>query len=273
MPEARGRHSRPPSRPDAAEVAMDAVDAYPYVDIGDQLASPLGALEGHWDPAEELAHLLKEAIETDASAAPSSPVFGESPVTEDPDAPLAGLAQITAELPPLRSAPSRRRRAPSRRHLASGLQTASFFLAALAAVVVSMVCVFGGMVAYDPLRHLAKYRTSGGAVRWWPLLVYGPWTVASLSILRAALHRRRAVHSWTVVLLFSAVSILLCVSQAPRTLVDVAAASLPSFAALACFQQLVRQITLTRPPRQAAPRHRSAAPSAQSSGSPSRTVT
>ncbi|MET9520592.1 hypothetical protein [Streptomyces sp. NPDC002994] len=49
---------------------------------------------------------------------------------------------------------------------------------------------------------------------------------------------------------------LLCVAQAPRTPVDAAAAALPSLAALACFQQLVRQITLTRPPRQANPRHR-----------------
>jgi hypothetical protein len=35
-----------------------------------------------------------------------------------------------------------------------------------------------------------------------------------------------------------------------------AAAALPSFASLACFQQLVRQITLTRPPRRPLRRHR-----------------
>ncbi|WP_342342212.1 DUF2637 domain-containing protein [Streptomyces agglomeratus] len=207
-----------------------------------------------WDPAEELAHLLQEAIAADPGDAPTLPGADEPPVVGADGAPLTGLTRITAELPAVRPSPSRRRRALSRRRTAGALQTASFFLAALAAVVVSMVCVFGGMVTYDPLRHLAKYRTTGDAVRWWPLLVYGPWMVASLSILRAALHQRRAAHSWAVVLLFSTVSILLCVSQAPRTVVDVSAAALPSLAALACFQQLVRQITLTRPPRPPSPR-------------------
>ncbi|MGW7055994.1 DUF2637 domain-containing protein [Streptomyces sp. NPDC054887] len=228
-----------------------------------------------WDPAEELAHLLQEALKADADTA-APPVGPDGPdleadvaATEDTGTPLEGLTRITAELPVVRTAP-RRRRAPSRKRPAGVLQTMSFFLAALAAVIVSMVCVFGGMVTYDPLRHLASYRTAESAVSWWPLLVYGPWMVASLSILRAALHQRRAVHSWSVVLLFSTVSVLLCVSQVPRTVVDVAAAALPSFAALACFQQLVRQITLTRPPRQAAPRHRSPTSAPQRSAGQSR---
>ncbi|OEJ29862.1 hypothetical protein AS594_32265 [Streptomyces agglomeratus] len=236
-----------------------------------QPSDPLDSLDVAWDPAEELAHLLQEAIAADPGDAPTLPGADEPPVVGADDAPLTGLTRITAELPAVRPSPSRRRRALSRRRTAGALQTASFFLAALAAVVVSMVCVFGGMVTYDPLRHLAKYRTTDNAVRWWPLLVYGPWMVASLSILRAALHQRRAAHSWAVVLLFSTVSILLCVSQAPRTVVDVSAAALPSLAALACFQQLVRQITLTRPPRQAAPRHRGPATSAQRSAGSGRT--
>ncbi|MET9800180.1 DUF2637 domain-containing protein [Streptomyces sp. NPDC006368] len=136
------------------------------------------------------------------------------------------------------------------------LQTVSVCTAALAAVIVSMVSVYGGMVTYAPLRHAAGPRTSDEVVRWWPLLVYGPWMVASLSVLRAAFHQRRAVHSWSVILLFSTIAMTLCVAQAPRTFSDAAAAALPAVAALACFQQLVRQITLTRPPRQAAPRHR-----------------
>lgn len=52
-------------------------------------------------------------------------------------------------------------------------------------------------------------RPSPGVLAWWPLLVYGPWLVASLSVLRAALHRRRAVHSWAVVLLFSHIAMVL----------------------------------------------------------------
>ncbi|MEU9982326.1 DUF2637 domain-containing protein [Streptomyces sp. NPDC050856] len=212
---------------------------------------PLDPLDVTWDPAEELAHLLAETFPP-----------AESTDTPPVDDSLAGLAQITAELPPVRSAGPGHRRAPARKPVLNLLQTTSFLIAAVAAVIVSMVSVFGGMVTYDPLRHIAEPRTPYDAARWWPLLVYGPWMVASLSILRAALHQRRAVHSWAVVLLFSTVAMLLCVAEAPRTFTDAAAAALPSLAALACFQQLVRQITLTRPPRQSNPRHRNPAPPA-----------
>ncbi|OEJ21396.1 hypothetical protein BGM19_38725 [Streptomyces agglomeratus] len=231
-------------------------------------------LDVHWDPAEELADLLHEAIETEATASRLPVDVAESPATEGVGTAMGGLAEITAELAPLRPSPSRRRRAPRKRRRAMrALRTTSFFLAALAAVMVSMVCVFGGMVAYDPLRHLVRHRTSAGVVGWWPLLVYGPWMVASLSILRAALHRRRAAHSWAVVLLFSTVSMLLCVAQAPHTPVDAATAALPSLAALVCFQQLVRQITLTRPPRQANPRHRDRTSPARRPADRTRTAT
>jgi hypothetical protein len=142
------------------------------------------------------------------------------------------------------------------RHALPLLRTASFLIAALAAVLVAMVSVFGGIVAYDPLLSVATASAPTADHRWWPLLVYGPWTVASLSVLRAALHQRRAVHSWSVALFFSVIAVGLCVVQAPRTPTAWCTAGLPPIAALTCFQQLVRQITLTRPPRQAAPRHR-----------------
>ncbi|WP_245235237.1 DUF2637 domain-containing protein [Streptomyces violaceorubidus] len=116
--------------------------------------------------------------------------------------------------------------------------------------------MFSGMAAYEPLRLTASASASGGVMSWWPLLVYGPWLVASLAVLRAALHQRRAVHSWAVVVLFSALAMLLCVLQAPRTLADTSSAALPGLASLICFQQVVRQITLSRPPRRAVPRHR-----------------
>ncbi|CAM5737039.1 hypothetical protein SALBM311S_04116 [Streptomyces alboniger] len=77
------------------------------------------------------------------------------------------------------------------------------------------------------------------------------WIVASTP---AALHQRRALHSWFVVLLFSSVAMALCVTQAERTFTI--AAALPALASLACFQQLVRQITLTLPPPDSTSRHR-----------------
>ncbi|GGX09541.1 DUF2637 domain-containing protein [Streptomyces chryseus] len=279
MHDGRGRHSRvgPPDGPGSTAAWSKPADGYPQAGFWNEQPAPLdplGPLDMPWDPAEELAHLLQEAIQSDHDPSGHAPSADpDAPPVADADAPLEGLTRITAELPAVRSVPRRRRRALSRKRTAGALRTISFFLAALAAVIVSMVCVFGGMVTYDPLRHLARYRTAKDAVTWWPVLVYGPWMVASLSILRAALHQRRAVHSWTVVLLFSTVSILLCVSQAPRTVVDVAAAALPSLAALACFQQLVRQITLTRPPRQAAPRHRSPTSAPQRSAGQNRPPT
>lgn len=140
--------------------------------------------------------------------------------------------------------------------MATLVQTGSLFTAVLVAIIATLVSVLSGMAICDALRHSAGLHTAREVVSWWPLLIYGPWTVASLSILRSALHQRRAVHSWAIVLLFSTLATLLCVAQAPRTLAAEMSSALPAVAALACFQQLVRQITLTRPPRQAAPRHR-----------------
>ncbi|MEU5092129.1 DUF2637 domain-containing protein [Streptomyces sp. NPDC021356] len=245
---------------------------------------PLVPPDSAWDPAEELAFMLQDAMErqspqnpveaefpapSTSPADPAAPVAMGSmenagnaaepheakPSRGTPNTPLENLQEITAELPPLRAGSRGHRRVRERRR-PSGVRTASHVIGALAAVTASTVSFFGGMVAYDPLRLVAVARMQDGLASWWPLLVYGPWLVASLSVLRAALHRRRAVHSWCVVLLFSSIAMLLCVVQAPKTIVDMAAAALPGLASLACFQQLVRQITLTRPPRRTAPRHR-----------------
>ncbi|MET8946023.1 hypothetical protein ABZX30_21160 [Streptomyces sp. NPDC004542] len=208
-----------------------------------------------WDPAEELAYLLQKASQEEAAKSVAHPRDEASVTAPEAGSPMRHLQDITAELPPVRGSRRGHRRRPARRR-PGGLRIVSFLIAALAAIIVSMVSVFSGLATYEPLLVVTS-RGQGGADAWWPMLVYGPWTAGSLSILRAALHQRRAVHSWFVVLLFSSVAVLLCVVQAPRTIEDTAAAALPGAAALACFQQLVRQITLTRPPRRSTPRHRS----------------
>ncbi|WP_167392593.1 DUF2637 domain-containing protein [Streptomyces pactum] len=218
--------------------------------------------EPGWDPAEELAFLLQDAMEQQTGVVPGA--TDTSAIAPVPGTPLSNLQEITAELPPLRESPASHRRV--RKPKVSRLRAASLFIAALAAVIAASVSLFGGMVAYEPLRLAAATRTRDSVVSWWPLLVYGPWLVASLAVLRSALHQRRAVHSWAVVLLFSAIAMLLCIAQAPRTLSDGAAAALPGLASLVCFQQIVRQITLTRPPRRAVPRHRQRRPSAPEPG-------
>ncbi|MFJ8149051.1 hypothetical protein ACIQ6R_28985 [Streptomyces sp. NPDC096048] len=215
-----------------------------------------------WDPAEELAFLLQDAMEQRTTVVHGT--TETSAIAPVPGTPLSNLQEITAELPPLRESPASHRRV--RKGKVSRLRAASLFVAALAAVIAASVSLFGGMVAYEPLRLAAVTRTRGSVVSWWPLLVYGPWLVASLAVLRSALHQRRAVHSWAVVLLFSAIAMLLCIAQAPRTVSDGAAAALPGLASLVCFQQIVRQITLTRPPRRAVPRHRQRPPSSSDPG-------
>ncbi|MEU6913073.1 hypothetical protein [Streptomyces olindensis] len=220
--------------------------------------TPLTPPDPTWDPAEELAFILEEALGEQAARIPGP--RDEEPAVAPEQAPAPGahmkrLQDITEELPPVRDVPRRHRKVRTRR--APGLlRTTSFLVAALAAVIASAVSLLSGMVAYDPLRLVAASPAERNLRTWWPLLVYGPWLVASLSVLRAALHQRRAAHSWCVVLVFSCVAVLLCVVQAPRTVLGTAAAALPGLAALACFQQVVRQITLTRPPLRSVPRHR-----------------
>ncbi|WP_051707394.1 MULTISPECIES: DUF2637 domain-containing protein [unclassified Streptomyces] len=284
-----------------------------YTAPADAFSAPLVPPDASWDPAEELAYLLRDARAEEFEAAPEygqraqqppyepygpynpytppspppaypssytsyappapaapsvpSPRDEASVKTPHPGTPMGKLQEITVELPPLREVPRKHRKIRERKQL-SAIGRIGRLIAALAAVVASMVSVFSGMVTYEPLRFVALTHTRSGFVSWWPLLVYGPWTVASLSVLRAALHRRRAVHAWSVVLLFSCVAVLMCVVQAPRTVIDTSAAALPGIASLACFQQLVRQITLTRPPRRATPRHRTR-PTAQVPPSPS----
>ncbi|MFJ9820311.1 DUF2637 domain-containing protein [Streptomyces sp. NPDC101151] len=212
-------------------------------------------LEEGWDPVEELTNLLQDAATAQQAAVVPPPRSEPTSGVDLTGDPMDNLAKITSELPPIRRASAAHRKVRTRKLRFSWLQTVSFVIAALAAVIVAMVSVFGGMVAYAPLQHIAS-GADGETSHWWPLLIYGPWMVASLSILRTALHQRRALHSWCVVLLFSSLAMALCVAKADRTFTGIAAAALPALAALTCFQQLVRQITLTRPPRQRISRHR-----------------
>ncbi|MDX3236778.1 DUF2637 domain-containing protein [Streptomyces sp. ME03-5709C] len=194
-------------------------------------------LNGVWTSEEELAQLLESPLPEDVDEDEEDDVFA-----------VPSPESATHELPLTRHRHRKIRRAALRQKT-TRIQTLSFVVAAVTATIVAMVSVLGGMVAHDPLRHIATADGSSRLANWWPLLVYGPWMVASLSILRAALHQRRAPHSWAVVLLFSAFAILFCVASAPRTITDWTVASLPAVAALSCFHQLVRQITLTHPPR------------------------
>ncbi|MDG9706497.1 DUF2637 domain-containing protein [Streptomyces sp. DH37] len=237
-------------------------------------APDVDVLDPSWDFEAELAKLLQDSGHVQAQPHARAQPHGTAPVAPDPavdeatrvlrrfdadDTARAGDTAATAR-PPARPAADRRhrrRRRTAQRPELSLLHVFSYAVAALTAGIVAMVSVLGGLVSYDPLRLLAGPGVPGDLARWWPLLVYGPWLAGSLSILRATVLRRRVRHSWAVVILFSTVAVVLCVAHAPRTLAGVAAAGLPPITALACFHQLVGQITLTQPrhalPRQPAP--------------------
>ncbi|WP_240529187.1 DUF2637 domain-containing protein [Streptomyces antioxidans] len=199
-------------------------------------------IEGRWDLEGDLARLLQ-------TASPEDAVHTTGPI--GPPVP-----PLHAPSPPHVRGRGKRRRVRFQLPRLPWLHVISLIFAAVTTIIVAMLSVLGGMISYPPLRYLASPSTSESMAAWWPLLVYGPWLVASLSVLRAALHRRGAAHSWAVVVLFSTIAVFLCVAHAPRNAPSMAVAGLPPVAALVSFHQLVRQITLTSPPRHALPRTR-----------------
>ncbi|MYZ35228.1 MULTISPECIES: DUF2637 domain-containing protein, partial [unclassified Streptomyces] len=166
-----------------------------------------------------------------------------------------------AAVPPPMGVPrprSRNRRKPKEPRWRAGtwVRVFSLLLSAMTAAAVTVISALGASVSYHPLEEMALTVAPPGLARWWPLLVFGPWLVATFSILRSALHRRRITHPWLILLLFSSVAVALCVSAAPKTLPGIAVAALPPISACACLYQFIRQIALTRFPE---PRHTSTA--------------
>ncbi|MYS80653.1 hypothetical protein GTZ85_10615 [Streptomyces sp. SID5474] len=202
----------------------------------------------------------------DAAAPPDG--HSASAVVVDPEfeADLARLlgnpvddVPVTVELPaPIRASGNHRRRPSPPAQPAGGgtrlLDRLSRTMVVASVILVAAISVLGAVITLAPLRHSAASTT--GPARWWPVLVHGPWIVASLSILRSSLHYRRALHSWIVVVTFAGLSMVLSLTYAPRTVQGVVVAALPAAATTACLHQLVRQITLTRPPRRTIPGER-----------------
>jgi hypothetical protein len=204
-------------------------DGYPSAFGQEPISAPdLDVLQGRWEPDVELTQLLQEA-----------------PEPLDLPKPVMDLRPPTVGPPCHRRRPMHRMKA--RAWTLNRNQTLSYAIAAVSVVIIAMVSVLGGLFTHDILRQVAAPGAAHGLAPWWPMLVYGPWMVASLSILRAALHRRSAPHSWAFAVLFCAVAVLTCMAEAPRTISGVAVAGLPALAAMVCFHQLVRHITLTRP--------------------------
>ncbi|MFF1871655.1 DUF2637 domain-containing protein [Streptomyces sp. CB03911] len=121
-------------------------------------------------------------------------------------------------------------------------------------MAVTAVCLVGWTLSYEPLRDLAFARGPRGLAQLWPVIVYGPWLVGCLSVLRAALDGRRVAHSWAVVVMFSIVATALCVADVSRALPDMVVAGLPPITGAISLHQLVRQLGCVRGARRPASR-------------------
>ncbi|WP_246143677.1 DUF2637 domain-containing protein [Actinacidiphila oryziradicis] len=154
--------------------------------------------------------------------------------------------------PPVSGRPVRPRRRKVRLKNPPWAQLISPLFGAVTALTVLAVSVLGWMFTFDPLQDLAATRLPHVFAALWPLMVYGPWLVASLSILRGARERRGAAHSWAVVVAFSCIAVALSVVHATPAVTALIIAGLPQLTAVVSFHQLVRQFSTTQRARHAA---------------------
>ncbi|MFI2242159.1 DUF2637 domain-containing protein [Streptomyces chrestomyceticus] len=122
----------------------------------------------------------------------------------------------------------------------------------MTAAIAIAVAALGAVASYPSLRAIAAGVAPSGVAALWPLLIYGPWVVATLSILRARAYRRRTLHSWAVVIFFAAVATLLCIARVHPSPAGIAVAGLPPLTVLLCFHQFVRQLDVATAPPPAA---------------------
>ena len=67
--------------------------------------------------------------------------------------------------------------------------------------------------------------------------------VGSLAVLRSAMDNHRLLCSWSVVVLFSAVTTALCVLDSRSTVLTAVIAGLPPISSLVVLHQVVRQVS------------------------------
>lgn len=201
-----------------------------------------------WDPGVELSQLLHEHRSMEDH---DSHGRHEEPSPQDIPFPSP-----RTERSPVTGMP-RHRRASTSASKHPLIRKLSHSTVIMTAIILALVSTLGCFISYRFLSGFTNaHRSDLSLFSWWPLMIYFPWLAASLSILHATMHQRRAMQSWSVALVFSAMTSGLCVLQASDSAISVVIAVLPSVAALTCLQQFIHQISLTRPPRRIEPRHR-----------------
>lgn len=185
---------------------------------------------GGWDPDDELARMSRTTHGMD----PAEPL-------------------LDSRGRPRRPAANRRRPRPGA-HIFSGnprIIPIAILIATIAVCALTML-YWSVSYSYSQLRAIALLVVSEHLARWWPLTVYGPWLLAGLSILRAAVQHRTARRSWAVMLISSGTAVALCIGQSPSSLLAMVIVGIPPITALVCFRELVGQFSSGHGPRHAA---------------------
>ncbi|MBB4928143.1 DUF2637 domain-containing protein [Kitasatospora kifunensis] len=151
----------------------------------------------------------------------------------------------------------------ARAHAAGmGPRTFSSFFGILTAATVTLVSLVAWVFSYGPMQVLASSGMRHGLAQIWPVVIFGPWLVACLSILRAAFDQRRIGLSWAVVVMFSSTAAALSIATVSHTPASVVVCGLPPITSVISFHQLVRQIGASmtpgplQPPSRRGARHR-----------------
>lgn len=213
----------------------DERDLYTGIPAPSQMPWDSSVLDGalrHQNLEEELAQIL--------SAEPLP--------TQDPDAEEQPLPRID------------RRRTRPRPQFLDLYRRITRAMALCTVIAVCAVCLLIWSIAYTcgQLSETAGSVLPRHLAQWWPLMLYGPWSVAALSILRAAVQRHPARRSWGVLLVTSAVAVALCVSHSAHSALAFVTLGIPPITSLVCFWELVGQFTSGR---RARPRGRRPRPS------------
>ncbi|MEV6329917.1 DUF2637 domain-containing protein [Streptomyces sp. NPDC051909] len=171
------------------------------------------------------------------------------------------LAQMLSAAPASRPAPDveeqqppriDRRRTRPRPQFRDLYRRITQVAALFTAIAVCAACLLVWSIAYTygQLSETAAAVLPTHLAQWWPLTLYGPWSVAALSILRAAVQRHPARRSWGVLLVTSAVAVALCVSHSSRSALALVTLGIPPITSLVCFWELVGQFSSGRRTRQ-----------------------
>ncbi|MEU7295720.1 DUF2637 domain-containing protein [Streptomyces exfoliatus] len=189
------------------------IPAQPYWDD-----SALNTTMSHQDLEDELAHLL--------STQPGTP----------PD-PASSMDRQPPRI-------DRRRTRPKPQFL-NIYQRITQVTALFAAIAVCAACllVWSITYTYGQLSETAESVLPMNLAQWWPLTLYGPWSVAALSVLRAAVQRQPAKRSWGVLLVTSAMAVALCVSHSSHSVLALVTLGIPPITSLVCFWELVGQFS------------------------------